>query len=385
MGETSSIPRQAAIAIGDMLDNCAELKPGQDVLIVADASGLHGGDNCVDELAISWIKSCVNLRGANASVLWIDEPAKAHEWRLPPILKGAMSGCDLVINNSFDLTTEDMIEWRDWINELGVVTVKNMATTAPLLCSAWARTPYELVSEIRYRASLAITVGATWQMTSKNGTDLEGTILPSPHPVFPSYSVRRKDFGYFRPWPEWVHPPVALQDTSGVFVFESMLSWWSRYARIPAYFAEPISLTIDSNQITKIEGGNEAAALRRFLEEMRGRLGDGVYNFDTLHFGVHPQAAICEHQCPNPLIRRMIDHAHSSNLHVHIGAPGWSASYPYWMHCTGDIRTATLRIGDQLLYDEGHLSTLDDPAVVEIAAKYEAEGRPGLTPLPLSY
>jgi len=32
--------------------------------------------------------------------------------------------------------------------------VRNFATTAPLLCSAWARTPHELVSEIRYQAAV---------------------------------------------------------------------------------------------------------------------------------------------------------------------------------------------------------------------------------------
>ena len=386
MRGVSSIPRQAATAINDMLENCAEVKPGQEVLIVSDVGGLHGGDNAVDELAVEWIESCVNLHGAHASVLWIDEPAKPHAWRVPPVLKGAMSGCDLLINNSFDLTTEDMIEWRDFIDESKVMTVKNMATTAPLLCSTWARTPYELLAEIRYRSSLAVTPGAVMRMTSKNGTDLSGTILPSPHPVFPTYSMRRKDFGYFRPWPEWVHPPVALEGTRGEFVFESMLSWWSRYARIPAsYFKEPIRLTIDDNRITKIDGGSEADALKRFLEEMRRRLGDGVYNFDTFHFGIHPQAAVPEHQCPNPLIRRMIEHAHTSNLHMHVGAPRWTDAYPYWLHCTADTRAVTLHIGDAMVYNEGHLAVLDDPVIMDMAAKYEAEGLPGLSPVPLSY
>jgi hypothetical protein len=376
MSAALGIPGDAAVAIADLLDNCARIEPGQEVLILAHIDGLRGGDNMVDEEAVSWIQSGVNFRGARASVLWIDEPARAHAWRFSPIAKGAMAACDVLINNSFDLVTEENVEYRNWVNENKIVLVRNFATTAPLLCSAWARTPYELVSEIRYRASLLFQDGLPWKMTDENGTDLEGVIKPSDNPAFPKYSLRREEYGYYRPWPEWVHPPVTMAHISGMFVFDSMLSWWPRYIGISPYLTEPIKLTIDDGRIVDIAGGSEAKALEGFLAMMRGRLGDGVYDFNTLHFGVHPQATICEHQCPNILHRRLIDHAHSSNIHVHIGAPPDTPSYPYWMHLTGDIRTASFRLGEKLVHDKGHLTVLDDPAVLAVAAKYP--GRPGL-------
>ncbi len=116
---------------------------------------------------------------------------------------------------------------------------------------------------------------------------------------------------------------------------------------------------------------------------MRERLGEGVYDFNCLHSGVHPQASVGPHQCPSLLYRRLIEHAHSSNLHFHIGAPEAIPTYNYWMHCTGDIRTATFRVGDTLVHDRGHLTALDSPAVLEMAAKYP--GRPGLVAEPRSY
>jgi hypothetical protein len=376
MSVVGGIPREAAVAVADMLDNCARLQAGQEVLILAHIDGLRGGDNVVDEEAIAWIQSGVNLRGANPTVLWIDEPAKAHAWRFPPVAKAAIGACDVLINNSFDLITEENVEYREWINERQIVLVRNLATTAPLLCSAWARTPYELVSEIRHQVSLLFEVGSPWKIWDDNGTDLEGTIGPSDNPAFPTYALRREEYGYYRPWPEWVHPPIVMAGVSGTFVFESMLSWWTRYIGISPYLEDPIKLTIEDCRIVDISGGREAEALKRFLESMRGRLGDGVYDFDTLHSGVHPQATVCEHQCPNVLQRRLIDHSHSCNIHVHIGAPQHTASYPYWMHLTGDIRTASFRVGDKLVHDKGHLTALDDPAVLAIAAKYP--GRPGL-------
>jgi hypothetical protein len=380
MNNGQGIPRGAAISINDMLDNCAKIQAGQEVLLMAQVDGLYGGDNLVDVEAISWIQSAIQLRGANASVLWIDEPAKAHAWRFPPVVKAAISACDVFINHSFDLTFEEITEFKQYIWNQKKLFVRNFATTAPLLCSTWAQTPHELVNEIRYQAALPIKEGLPWQLTDSNGTHLSGKVLPAlnpGHPRFTTYSVRREEVGYYRPWPEWVHPPINLADTSGIFIFDCMLSWWSRYIGISPYFNKPIRLTIDNNRITKIDGGDEAEALKRFLAAMKECLGDGVYNFKALHFGVHPNASVSKHQCPNPLYRRLIEHSHSSNIHVHIGAPdSIPASYPYWVHITGDIRTATFKVGDTLIHDRGYLTALDNPVVRSIEAKYP--GRPGL-------
>ena len=386
MTTQQGIPKGAAVAINDLLDHCARIQAGQEVLLLAHLDGLYGGDNLVDEAAISWIQTAIQLRGANASVLWIDEQPKPHAWRLPPVVKAALTACDVFINHSFDIVFEEMVELKQFLWERKIIMVRNFATTAPLLCTAWAQTPHELVSEIRYQASVPFKEGLAFQLTDDNGTHLEGTINPAYHPNHPwftSYTIRREEAGAYRPWPEWVVPPIRLSNTSGTFIFDSMLSWWSRYIGISPYFEKPIRLTIEDGRMTKIEGGDEADALRRFLASMGERLGDRVYDFNCLHFGVHPRAAVGPHQCPNSLYRRLIDHSHSSNIHVHIGAPPPTAAYPYWMHCTGDIRTATFRVGDTLVHDRGHLTALDHPNISAMAGKYP--DRPGLNPEPQSY
>ena len=40
---SSYMPADAAVAINDMLDCCAVVQPGQNVLILAAVDGLHGG------------------------------------------------------------------------------------------------------------------------------------------------------------------------------------------------------------------------------------------------------------------------------------------------------------------------------------------------------
>jgi hypothetical protein len=217
-------------------------------------------------------------------------------------------------------------------------------------------------------------------LTDPNGTHLEGKIITEDDPTRPGFtknSRRRLEQPYkYLPWPEWKCFPIKMAKTNGVFIFESMLSWWARYIGISPYFNKSIQLTLEDNKIIKIEGGDEADALSSFLKDMSTRLGDGVYNINTFHYGVNPQASVREDQCPNPLVRRYIDHSHVCNLHLHIGKPPATKDYPYVLHCTADIRKPTLKVGDTLVYDNGYLTTLDNPEVLKIASKYP--DRPGL-------
>ena len=368
----TAIPRRAATAIEDMLVHAAKIAPGQRVLILSYTDGLYGGDNLVDRDAVRWIQQAVEAHGARPTVLWVDLPAVAHQWQFPDEVREAFDRCDLMIYHCFDLSSEEIIAFREYTSASGKIALRNFASTAPLLCTDWALTPHELVSEIRYQASRPIEPGLGFEITDPNGTDLKGVILPSRN--FRSYTERRGKGAV--PWPEWVNPPIGLGDTSGVFVFDRMLSWWSRYIGIPPYFSAPIRVEVRQNRMVKIEGGSEAEALRRFLDEMRTRVGDAVYTFDRLHLGVHPNAEVQPHQCPNVLYRRLIDHAHTRNLHAHIGSPAPTKDYPYWVHCTGDIRSATFRVGDAVIQDKGRLTALDSPEVRQVAARYP--GRPGV-------
>jgi hypothetical protein len=375
----AGIPRGAAIAIDDLLDNCAEVKAGDDVVLAAHIDGLYGGDNLVDPQAIAWIQAAIQSRGANPSILWIDEPAKPHAWRVPPVFLAALKASNVLISHSFDLTTEEFKILQDTAAEHKVTLCRNLATTLGLLASPWAQTPYELVSEIRYQACVPFgSGGMPFQIKDERGTHIEGTIAPPSRAIFPSYTRRRNEGAGPRPFPEWVFPPINITNTSGAIVFDRMLSWWSRYIGISPVFREPIRLTIEKNRITGIKGGDEADSLRRFLKSMEARVGDAIYEFPEIHSGVHPQALVFPQQCDNPLIRRLVDHSDACTVHVHIGAQGPVPGYPYRLHITGDLQTATWRVGDLLIHDRGHLTALDHPKVKEVAEKYP--DRPGLGP-----
>jgi hypothetical protein len=376
--EQARLSSGTACAIDDLLDNVAKVQAGDEVLLFAHSDGLRGSDNLVDEATIAAIQSAIDHRGAHASVLWMDLPDKPHEWGIPPVLKAAMRGCNIFINHSFTYVTEENRPLRDYFMQLGIRYVRNFATTVPLLESAWAQTPSELVAEIRYRASEMIEAGRDWVLSDPNGTQLEGQIAPPNHMWFPVYACRREEGGGYLPWPEWVHPPINLSGVNGICVFDRMLSWWSRYIGIPPFFSKPIRIEVRDGIIIKIQGGDEAEALKRFISYMEKEKGVGRrYEFNTMHSGVHPNAAVTSEQCPSEVYRRMIEHAHTSNIHMHIGAEhGDKKGYPYWLHITGDIRKATWKVGDRLVHDRGRLTALDHPEVRAVAGRYP--GRPGI-------
>ena len=103
---------------------------------------------------------------------------------------------------------------------------------------------------------------------------------------------------------------------------------------------------------------------------MEEKVGDGMWKFDTFHFGIHPNAVVLDDQCPNAIYKRIIDHSHSSNVHWHVGSAPAAEGYNYYPHITADIRHATLKVNDTLVYDNGYLECLQDPRVLEVAAQY---------------
>ena len=376
---SNNIPNRAQVAIADLLDNVAKVQAGEKVLLFAHYDGLHGSENLVDRDAIEWVAQGVRDRGAQVSVLWIDVPDRPHAWGIPDVLKAAMRGCDVFINHSFNYVTEENRILRDYFLKIGVRYVRNFATTAPLLLSDWALTPSDLVAEIRFRASEMIEVGAPFTLTDPNGTDIEGSIAKPGHMWFPQYAIRREDGGGYLPWPEWVHPPINLSGVNGVYVFDRMLSYWSRYIGIKPFFDDPVRLEIRDGIIENFVGGREADAILRFIKHMETEYGVGRrYEFNTMHSGVHPNAGVTEDVCPDAGYRRMIEHAHTSNIHSHLGAEhsGKDKGYPYWLHITADIREPTWKVGDTLVHDRGYLTAMDHPEVRKVADRYP--DRPGL-------
>jgi hypothetical protein len=360
--------RQVVAALSDLLDNCAQVKRDQRVIILGAVDGLYGGANLVEEEVLMWLHAGVLARGGDPTVIWTEFNVGPSSFRVPPVVKAALKEADLLINHVFDMPVEELLELRSILAATGVPMVRNMATTSALLASEWAQTPYELVSKIRSQAGSVLQPGAKWVVEHNNGTHLEGK-MTAPKAPLTSYGQSRFD-GHYRPFPEGVFPPIQITETSGTLVFDRTLPWWSRFIGLPTRFHEPVELTIKDSQITSFHGGEEARSLDRFLTELAKRVGDDAFRLAAFHGGVHPCARVSTHQCPDANYREFIEHHHSESCHFHLGSAARDPSYPFFLHVTAELRKATFRVDGVDFYKGGHLTALDDPTVLDLAKKY---------------
>ncbi|MGE5537811.1 MAG: hypothetical protein ACM30I_04280 [Gemmatimonas sp.] len=380
------MPPEAAMAIGNMLDDCARIQRDQHVLILAATDGLYGGRNIVDEQAIAWIQAGVQARGAHPSVLWVDMPIRKNVlwpdiptpdtvWRIPKVVKEAVKTADVLINHVLDLSSEEELkEWPQFLKDNKVPMVRNMATTAPLLCSAWARTPHRLINEIRFRTGEMVKAGERWKLTHPNGTHLEGTV-GAPGRGGEGYSYWR-DTGYYWPFPEGIYPAVNPVGAQGTFVFDQMMPVWARHIGVPVKFRAPVRVTVENNQMVKFEGGAEAETIRAFLSELAKVVGkDHAFEIRGPHGGIHPAAKVTAAQCPDEDYREFIESFHAASVHMHLGQGGKAKAFPYNLHTAAEVRGATLTVGNATLHDNGRLGVMDDPRVQAVAAEYR--DRPG--------
>lgn len=381
MSTLRPMPPEAALAIANMLDGCAQLQPGQNVLILAATDGLYGGRNIVDEQAIAWIQEGVQARKAHPSVLWVDMPirrnviwpdipTKETVWKIPPIVKAALKGCDVLINHVLDLSSEEELkEWPQLLKEYKVPMVRNMATTASLLCSAWARTPHALINELRYRTGEMVKEGERWSLTHANGTHLQG-MVGAPGRGGEGYAYWR-DTGYYWPFPEGIYPAVNPTDTQGIFVFDQMMPVWARHVGVPVRFEKPVRITVENNHMVKFEGDREAKTIEAFLLELAKHVGEeDAFEIRGPHGGIHPAAKVSAAQCPDDDYREFIASFHTGAVHMHLGQGGKAKNFPYNLHTAAEVRGATLTIGNATLHENGRLGVLDDPRVKDVAARY---------------
>ena len=324
------MPADAAVAINDMLDNCAVVKPGQNVLILAALDGLHGGRNLVDEQTIAWIQSAVQARGAHPAVLWVDMPSRPKviwpdiptpetAWKIPPIVKAAMRGADLLINHISDLSSEEHLkEFPELLKELKLPMVRNMATTTGLLMSDWARTPHDLIAEIRYRMAELIMPDETWSLTHPNGTHLEGKV-GSPGRGGEGYAYWRHD-GYYRPFPDGIYPAVNPVGTRGLYrVRSDDAGLGERYRRAVPFLCAGAHLGREQSD-DEVRGRRGGDSHRGFLEALARRVGEkNAFEIRGPHGGVHPHAIVSPAQCPDEDYREFVASFHTGAVHMHLG------------------------------------------------------------------
>ncbi len=348
---------------------CARIKEKDNVLIL---NLIGDRSNPADDEAVQALATTAQQQGARVQILWTTGMEKSWWDEVPPIVIGAFQAADVVINNTLSIG-RPIKAVREAMFGKGITMVRNMATTVEVLSSEWSTYPFALSDEITKSVGSRLDAGKTWRITHPNGTDIGGEIGPAPTKGtgHRKYGEHRRE-GRNRPFPQGCFNPMTSVKAKGIIVFDRTLPWEARHIGVPEMkFKEPLRVTVENNSMVHFEGGPEAAAYRRFYEGLVPYLGDDAWNVSGWHAGIHPKARIYGPPERNPDVYHRGVHNNPGVLHFHLGGSiGKEYNYPFMWHLSNEIEGATVYIDGKLLYREGHLTVLDDPALRKFAGQF---------------
>ena len=358
--------------IGSLVDILPEQSTHIAVLEGADKFGLNKCDPEIIELLVQG----VHERGAVPEVIAAKSKGEPGRPLMPEEFLYALRACDVFVNCTYDITWEEFRDLKDEGNARGVTVCRNFLNTVELLKTPWAHTSYKLLSEIRYQATKPFgTGGQKYTLKSSDGTDISGRILPpqkkknGENTVVEYAMYRTEQSGGYRPFPEWICPPISIGDTEGVVVFSKTHNWWADYLGIDCNFTEPAVATIEKGMVKAVKGGKEAGVIWSFMKSLEPFYGEEAFRFRAFHVGVNPVAQETAEMLRNKRLKRLVDHTDTGTVHVHICELPRCEQFPYRVHLTADLNDADLCIGDEYIVRKGHMAALDSEPVRDLAQK----------------
>lgn len=349
---------------------CGGAAEGMQVLIL---NLVDDKSKVVEENAVQALATVCQEVGAHPQVLWATGMEKGW-WDDPsPIVLGAFSKADLVINNTL------AIGWplkatRELMFGKGIAMARNMATTVDILSSEWGRFPFELSDEITRRVGERLDAASQYWVAHPNDTDFTG-LLGRPSATqsgLTTYGTKRRNTRN-RPFPQGAFSPTTSRAAKGIIVFNRSIPWESSHLGLPELqWDASVQVTVENNRMVHIEGGYEASQLRRFFEETAKHIGLDAWNLSSFHGGINPKAGV---QIPPELNSAQWHrgkHNHPSVFHFHLGGSkeveGYD--YPYMWHISVEVDTPTVYLDGEPLVESGRLAVYDNPEIRSLASSF---------------
>ena len=256
-----------------VMDVITEIKPGENLLIVADT----WTDMAIAEAALVAGMSA----GANAQLLVIPRRSEIDMSEISPPTKGAILGSDVIVELSASGSNMKMRDVTEEARRKGT----RVAHAETRGVEDWAiegllGIDYPAMIENAEKIGELFTNADVIRVTSDVGTDV--SLKPGagrPCVLGHGLAVEPGQVGYF----PGATPAIAPLEESinGTIVVDGAISLGI------GLVSEPVTMTVEKGVVTAIEGGTDAAAYRALLEAV-----DDPKAFNVVHFnvGVNPRA-----------------------------------------------------------------------------------------------
>jgi hypothetical protein len=326
--------------VWNLVNNCAEVKKGDDVLILNETGK-------VDKELATLITDAVKESRAEYHVMWGESIGRSSA-AIPKVLIGALLSADKVISNY----TLNRAVLDEYTKGKGVTQINNTCRTPSLMSSSHARYHWGMVRATYSRLEEIFSAAKRWRITSPAGTEIWGDIGKGSEVADAYFAREAAALRFIRVFPGEVYTPVGSLKAEGRVVVEYI------NMRDNAPWEETATLTIKNDKVIKVEGGVRAKQLECEIETNLKKHGEKATKLDSWHGGMNPKARV-----PTPENMTLQGATSSPALmHFHLGRLKEPIS--------AGILNHTVEVDGKKIYEGGRLLILDDPKIKEAERSY---------------
>lgn len=252
-----------------LVGNCANVKPGEAVLVITDTAMPF---SITEALAL-----VAQARGAEPEIMIIKQ-RDYHNQEPPKPAAEAMKAADVV----FEVSSKGFYhtEARREANRAGARYITLCEITEDLMIAGAVEADYVQIKPTVDKLANKLAMGNSLKVTAPGGTSLTADITGRPGRALSGVVHNPGDFGA----PPDIEASVSpIEGTAnGVLVVDA-------YAIDVGLISEPIKITFKDGMAIKVEGGAEAKKLRDRLASANDPL---IYNFGEFGIGLNPKCGM---------------------------------------------------------------------------------------------
>jgi hypothetical protein len=345
MSTTSTMPSDQqsgrAVAIDNLLLNCAKIRAGTTLLFVNENS-----TEAVSRDTVEAIENRARELGANVTSLWLDHVPGPED--MPPSVLSAVAASGVAV---FTHNMGGLLRLRP-VPGNGLV-VHNYVGTDAMLDSPWSRVPYGLWEKISGIIAREFAASHEWRIRDDRGTDVTGTI-PESERSAPAQS----DGFTVSTFPIGTHRPTSAHTANGTLALEWIVSSSNHDVGDGFRLDNRVIAHVERGRVVNLTGDADSVAKVRAQLESAGKLtGQDPYTLSSWHGGVNPQAFTAWRDIADLSRWQTLAHNNPRLVHFHIvgeETPG-EISLP--------LLDPTVTFDGKVFWERGAFKVLDHPAV----------------------
>lgn len=337
----------------NLLLNCAEVEPGQSILLVGEQSESAYFDPALcDDLA-----QVARKLGVESRVILAEPVADARQF--PQSISDAMLAVDKTI---FFSRLGDQVRFLETPGNSKKIMCYTL--TRKHLGSPFASVSFKTMKKIHDLLTRKIIGSKNYRIESSDGTRLDSEIIHDPQSAKPAVTEFTLEL-----FPVMIFPPVNFCNLNGQILLRDFLlsSSTREYSDSVLILNSPVMARIENSRFVDFEGDTrEIEKVKQQFERAAKITGGDAYALNSWHTGINPYTFFDGDPYADLELWGTV--TYGSPRYTHIHAAG---------NDPGDISIqlfdASISFDDELFWDKGKFVFLDRPEVQSLLDSQERE------------